>query len=135
MPGEQVHEVTGFAGSLYSLFSLSFSSLAIKMSLYLLVQGGFSTWRFIFSFQGNRRRVWFLHQLFLKSLSVQFICSVIFDSWRPHESQHTRPPCPSPTPRVHSKVHRVGVAIQPSHLMSSPSPPAPNPSQHQSLFQ
>ena len=31
--------------------------------------------------------------------------------------------------------HRVGVAIQPSHPLSSPSPPAPNPSQHQSLFQ
>ena len=32
-------------------------------------------------------------------------------------------------------VHRVHDAIQPSHPLSSPSPPAPNPSQHQSLFQ
>ena len=32
-------------------------------------------------------------------------------------------------------VHRVSHAIQPSHPLSSPSPPAPNPSQHQSLFQ
>ena len=32
-------------------------------------------------------------------------------------------------------VHPVGDAIQPSHPLSSPSPPAPNPSQHQSLFQ
>ena len=32
-------------------------------------------------------------------------------------------------------VHRVGDAIQPPHLLSSPSPPAPNPSQHQGLFQ
>ena len=32
-------------------------------------------------------------------------------------------------------VHRVRDAIQPSHPLSSPSPPAPNPSQHQSLFQ
>ena len=32
-------------------------------------------------------------------------------------------------------IHRVGDAIQPSHTLSSPSPPAPNPSQHQSLFQ
>ena len=32
-------------------------------------------------------------------------------------------------------VHRVSEAIQPSHPLSSPSPPAPNPSQHQSLFQ
>ena len=33
-----------------------------------------------------------------------------------------------------TQVHRVGDAIQPSHPLSSPSPPAPNPSQHQSLF-
>ena len=32
-------------------------------------------------------------------------------------------------------VHWVGDAIQPSHPLSSPSPPAPNPSQHQGLFQ
>ena len=32
-------------------------------------------------------------------------------------------------------VHRDSDAIQPSHPLSSPSPPAPNPSQHQSLFQ
>ena len=32
-------------------------------------------------------------------------------------------------------VHRVNDAIQPSHPLSSPSPPAPNPSQHQGLFQ
>ena len=33
-----------------------------------------------------------------------------------------------------TQVHRVSDAIQPSHPLSSPSPPAPNPSQHQSLF-
>ena len=32
-------------------------------------------------------------------------------------------------------VHRIGDAIQPSHPLSSPSPPSPNPSQHQGLFQ
>ena len=32
-------------------------------------------------------------------------------------------------------LRRVADAIQPSHPLSSPSPPAPNPSQHQSLFQ
>ena len=35
----------------------------------------------------------------------QFSHSVMFDSLRPHELQHTRPPCPSPTPRVHSDAH------------------------------
>ena len=34
--------------------------------------------------------------------SVQFSRSVMSDSLRPHESQHARPPCPSPTPGVHS---------------------------------
>ena len=32
-------------------------------------------------------------------------------------------------------IHQVGDAIQPSHPLSSPFPPVPNPSQHQSLFQ
>ena len=34
--------------------------------------------------------------------SVQFSRSVVSDSLRPHESQHARPPCPSPTPGVYS---------------------------------
>ena len=34
--------------------------------------------------------------------SVQFICLVVSNSLRPHGLQHTRPPCPSPTPRVYS---------------------------------
>ena len=37
--------------------------------------------------------------------SVQFSHSVVSDSLWPHESQHARPPCPSPTPRVHSDSH------------------------------
>ena len=37
--------------------------------------------------------------------SVHFSHSVMSDSLQPHELQHTRPPCPSPTPRVHSNLH------------------------------
>ena len=37
----------------------------------------------------------------LKLLSVQFSRSVVSDSLQPHEPQHTRPPCPPPTPRVY----------------------------------
>jgi len=40
----------------------------------------------------------FVHKHFS---SVQFSHSVVSDSLQPHRSQHTRPPCPSPTPRVH----------------------------------
>ena len=63
---------------------------------------------------------------------VQFSCSVMSDSLQPHESQHARPPCHHQLPeftQIH--VHRVSDAIQPSHPLSSPSPSAPNPSQHQ----
>ena len=35
----------------------------------------------------------------------QFSGSVVSNSLRPHELQHVRPPCPSPTPRVHSNSH------------------------------
>ena len=67
---------------------------------------------------------------------VQFSCSVISNSLWPHGLQHARPPCPSPIPRVYSNsCHRVGDAIQLSHLLLSPSPPALNLSQHQGRFQ
>ena len=36
---------------------------------------------------------------------IQFSCSVVSDSLQPHESQHARPPCPSPTLGVHSDSH------------------------------
>ena len=68
--------------------------------------------------------------------SIEFSRSVVSNSLRPHELQHTRPPCPSPTPRVHSNSHPSSWWCHP--MISSsvvPSPPAPNPSQHQSLFQ
>ena len=46
-------------------------------------------------------------RLYIKILicSIQFNCSVVSDSLRPHETQHARPPCPSPTPGVHSDSH------------------------------
>ena len=40
----------------------------------------------------------------IQAYSVQFSHSVMSDSLRPHESQHARPPCLSPTPRVHSNA-------------------------------
>ena len=67
--------------------------------------------------------------------STQFSCSVVSDSLLPHGLQHARPPCPSPTPEfTQTNVHWVCDAIQPSHPLSSPSPPAYSLSQHQGLF-
>ena len=73
----------------------------------------------------------------ISSGSVHVNHSVMSDSLQPHESQQSRPPCSSPTPRVHSdsRPSAISDTIQPFHPLSSPSPPAPNPSQHQSLFQ
>ena len=53
---------------------------------------------------------------------------------RPHELQHARPPVYHQLPAfTQTHVHN-GDAIQPSHPLSSPSPPAFNLSQHQGLF-
>ena len=50
--------------------------------------------------------------------SVQFSCSVVSDSLRPHELQHTRPPCPSPTPGVHPNPCRLISWCHPTILSS-----------------
>ena len=58
------------------------------------------------------------------------------DSLRPHELQHARPLCPSPTPEfTETHINRVGDAIHPSHPLLSPSPLTLNVSQHQGLSQ
>ena len=53
--------------------------------------------------EGSRERGhMYAYGLFMLMYSVQSVQSlVVSDSLRPHESQHVRPPCPSPTPRVH----------------------------------
>ena len=66
----------------------------------------------------------------------QFSCSVVSNSLRPLGLQHTRLPCPSLSLSeiAQTHVYQVGDAIQPSHPLLSPSPPAFNLSQHQDLF-
>src|SRR5574341_372843 len=50
--------------------------------------------------------------------SVQFSHSVVSDSLRPHEWQHARPPCPSPTPGVHSlRLTSIESVMPSSHLI------------------
>ena len=64
-----------------------------------------------------------------------FSRSLVFDSLWPHGLQHARLSCPSHLLELaQSHVHWVGDAIQPSHPLSSPSPPAFSLSQHQVLF-
>ena len=67
--------------------------------------------------------------------SVQFSRSVMSDSLQLHELQHAIPVHHQLPEFFQTHIHRVSDAVQPSHPLSSPSPPAPNPSQHRSLFQ
>ena len=73
--------------------------------------------------------------------SVQFSRSVVSDSLRPHESQHARPSCPSPIPRVHSdsrpSSQRCHSAISSSVIPFSSCPqslPAPESFPMSQLF-
>ena len=64
--------------------------------------------------------------------SVQFSRWVVSDSLRPHELQHIRPPCPSPTPGVHSNSRPSSQWCHPTVSSSVKSPsPTFNLSQHQ----
>ena len=104
------------------------SGFSIGMFLNSSLKENFYYWRLfsLFSF------------LFLVVTSVQFSsvaqsCPILCNPMN----------CSTPGLSVHQQlleftqthVHRVGDAIQPSHPLSSLSPPAPNPSLHQSLFQ
>ena len=69
-------------------------------------------------------------------LTVISISSVLFNSLWPHKTQHPRPPCPSPTPRVHPNSCALSQWCYPtiSSSVISFSPLALNLSQHQGLF-
>ena len=94
-----------------------------KTSVYLFCSKSWSR------ISGQVERLFTVFHKFM--LLLQFSHSVVFDSLRPHESQHARPPCPSPTPGVHSESRPlsqwchpaissfVSDAIQPSHPLLS----------------
>ena len=107
-----------------------------------------------FLFKGNASfffsflTFWETSALFYKvpASIYNFICSTQFSSVQSLSLVRlfaTPMNCSTPGLPVHyqlpeftqTHVHRGSDAIQPSHPLSSPSPPAPNPSQHQSLFQ
>ena len=71
------------------------------------------------------------HLVITRFYSVQFSRSVVSDSLWPHESQHIRPPCPSPTPGVHSDSRPSSQWCHPAIsssvvplLLLSPIPPS-----------
>ena len=68
--------------------------------------------------------------------SIQFSCSVMSDSLRPHESSMPGPSCPSPTPRVHPNPCPLSWWCHPAISSSVvPFSSCPQSLQHQSLFQ
>ena len=89
--------------------------------------------------------LWQVHSLPLSHLgSPKEQCSVQFSSVAQScPTLYDPMNCSTPGLPIHHQLpgfsqthsHRVSDAIQPSHPLSSPSPPAPNPSQYQSLFQ
>ena len=86
-------------------------------------------------FMMSVNQITMLYTLNLHS-SVQFSCSVVSDSLRPmNRSTPGLPAHHQLQESTQTHVHRVSGAIQPSHPLSSPSLPAPNPCQHQSLYQ
>ena len=94
---------------------------------------GHRTGKCQFSFQSQRKAMPVKVAQFSSVSSVAQSCPTLCDPMN----------CSKPGLPVHHQlpeftkthIHRVSDAIQPSHPLSSPSPPAPNPSQHQSLFQ
>ena len=119
-------------GFFFSLISLSWSQCDIKLLLITVKTRGNHFKMKVFSYLLLNIKL----KLSLNCIqfsSVAESCPTLCDPMN----------CSTPGLPVHHQlpeftqthVHRVGDAIQPSHPLSSPFPPAPNPSQHQSLFQ
>ena len=103
----------GFVGAEWKQLLWALSKGAMKTPFLSRIDSGFTV--LILSSGGLCRRekskCLFLNKLlctaamltiYWSTHSVQLSCSVVSDCLQPHESQHTRPSCPSPTPRVHS---------------------------------
>ena len=70
-----------------------------------------------------------------KAVQFSSVTQSCLTLWNPmNRSTPGLPVHHQPPEFIQTHVHRVGDAIQPSHPLSSPSSPAPNPSQHQGLF-
>ena len=81
-------------------------AIILEWLAFLFSRG--SSWPRVSYFTGRFFTIWGTREALDKSsyvlntsVSVQFSRSVMFDSLWPHESQHARPPCPSPTPGVY----------------------------------
>ena len=85
-----------------TLMILNYSLIRLNVCMYFnwLREFEHMKHRRLFSLPVSSRNFYLFFKVHQFS-SVQFSCSVVSDSLQPHELQHTRPPCPSPTPGVH----------------------------------
>ena len=81
----------------------------------------------------SKSQMWIYHAIWVQFSSVAQSCPTLCDPM--NRSTPGLPVNHQLLEFTQTHVHQVSDAIQPSHPLSSPSPPAPNPSQHQSLFQ
>ena len=116
-----------------------FSLLLLLYFVHSTVTGLLASWPSPISLYQGRLIIWLVdnnHWLLIMRNLLLFICLVVSNSLQPLA-------CSIPGfPIFHyflglaqTHVHRVGDTIQPSHPLSSPSPPAFNPSWHRGLFQ
>ena len=155
--GERARELSGvpFIRAVISFMKapLSWSSNPLSWSFYVISFAHFSIQMFVFSVVTCKyslfiNNIFHLFSFWMSSVSFNVLFSLLRSDQIRSVAQ-SRPTLSDPmnhsTPGlpVHHQlpeltqthVHQVSDAIQPSHSLSSPSPLAPNPSQHQSLFQ
>ena len=92
---------------LFAIFpQCTFAKRIFKLTIFNICYG-----YFIFLWSGDTFKVKYIR-------SDQICCSVVSDYLRPHESQHARPPCPSPTPGVHWDSRQSSQWCHPAILTS-----------------
>ena len=88
------------------------------------------------AFLSRHSRYFLTFYLFLGSVQFSSVAQSCPTLWDPMNRSTPGHPVHHELPEfTQTHVHRASDAIQPSHPLSSPSPPAPNPSQDQGLFQ
>ena len=90
------------------------NSVMCMLCVHRVRENGKNEWKTMRNIPANRTYL----NVVMKKHSVQFSCRVISDSLWPHESQYTRPPCPSPTPGVHSDSRPSSQWCHPAILSS-----------------
>ena len=130
LPGSSVHGI--FQARILAWVAMPFSrgTSQPKIKHACLTSSAWAGIFFFFLTTGSTGKLYIHHQ---SVSSVAQLCLTLCD---PMNRSMLGLPVQHQLPEfTQTHVHRVSDAIQPSHPLSSPSPPALNPSQHQSLFQ